>query len=59
MREVLPAIEGDDVVLTGSLRGSRTMVIEQPDATIVVRSVQLRADSDAMPFGSASPASGD
>jgi choline kinase len=59
VREVLPAIEGDDVSLAASLRSSRTTVIEQPDATIVVRSVRLRADSEAMPFGSASPASGD
>jgi choline kinase len=45
VRDVLPAIEGDDVTL-----------IEQPDATIVVRTVHFPADSGALPM---SPASGE
>jgi choline kinase len=45
VREVLPAIEGEDVTL-----------VEQADATIVVRTVHLPADSGAMPL---SPASGE
>jgi choline kinase len=45
VRDVLPAIEGDDVTL-----------IERPDATIVVRTVCLPADSGTMPL---SPASGE
>jgi choline kinase len=44
VRDILPAIEGDDAT-----------VIEQPDATIVVRSVRL-ADAGPMPL---SPASGE
>ncbi len=46
VRDVLPAIEGDD---------QATTVIEDPDATIVVRGVRL-ADSGRMPL---SPASGE
>jgi choline kinase len=57
VREILPAIEGDAVVAAGDARQSpSTTVIEQSDATIVVRSVRLHAGSDAMPL---SPASGE
>jgi choline kinase len=57
VREVLPAIEGEDAIFSGDVRRtSNTMVIEQPDATIVVRRVRLRPDSGAMPL---SPASGE
>jgi len=57
VREILPAIEGEDLVLAGDLRPSATTaVIEQPDATIVVRAVRMRPDADAMPL---SPASGE
>jgi hypothetical protein len=55
IREVLPAIEGDDIFVNGN-RPSNTTVIEQPDATIVVRRVRLRPDAGAMPL---SPASGE
>jgi len=56
VREILPAIEGDDVALAGDLRPSATTVIEQPDATIVVRAVRMQPDADTMPL---SPASGE
>ncbi len=57
VREVLPAIEGEPVVFAGDIRGtSNTTVIEQPDATIIVRRVRLRPDSGSMPL---SPASGE
>jgi choline kinase len=57
VRDVLPAIEGEDVVLTGDRRrASNITVIEQPDATIVVRRVRFRPDPGAMPL---SPASGE
>ena len=57
MREILPAIEGEDLLLAGDLRPSAaTAVIEQPDATIVVRAVRMHPDADAMPL---SPASGE
>jgi choline kinase len=42
VREILPAIEGDDRILSGQHHMLRnTTVIEQSDATIVVRSVRL------------------
>jgi len=57
VREILPAIEGEDLLLAGDLRPSATTaVIEQPDATIVVRAVRMHPDADAMPL---SPASGE
>jgi L-glutamine-phosphate cytidylyltransferase len=56
VRDILPAIEGDDVALAGDLRPSTTTVIEQPDATIVVRAVRMQPDADTMPL---SPASGE
>ena len=57
VREILPAIEGDDRLLARDLRPSATTaVIEQPDATIVVRAVRMRPDPDTMPL---SPASGE
>ncbi|PYR37744.1 MAG: phosphocholine cytidylyltransferase family protein [Acidobacteria bacterium] len=57
VREILPAIEGEDLLLAGDLRPSATTaVIEQPDATIVVRAVRMHPDGDAMPL---SPASGE
>jgi choline kinase len=57
VRDVLPAIEGEDVIYTGGgRRTSNTTVIEQPDATIVVRRVRLRPDTGEMPL---SPASGE
>jgi len=56
VRDILPAIEGDHVALANDLRPSTTTVIEQPDATIVVRAVRLRPDADTMPL---SPASGE
>lgn len=57
VRDVLPAIEGEDVIFTGGVRRtSNTTVIEQPDATIVVRRIRLRPDADTMPL---SPASGE
>jgi choline kinase len=56
VRNVLPSIEDDDVVVTADgLRALHTTVIERPDATIVVRSVRLQ-DSGALPL---SPASGE
>jgi choline kinase len=57
VREVLPAIEGDSAVHAGDTRpASNTTVIEQPDATIIVRRVRLRPDLGSMPL---SPASGE
>jgi choline kinase len=53
VREVLPAIEGEDVPLSGEARRTpTTTVIEQRDATIVVRGVRLQAGPDAMPLAS-------
>jgi choline kinase len=55
VRDVLPAIEGEDVIYTGGRRRtSNTTVIEQPDATIIVRRIRLRPDAGAMPLTSAS-----
>ena len=54
VRDILPAIEGDDVAVAGERRRSATTVIEQPDATIVVRAVRMQPDT--MPL---SPASGE
>jgi len=56
VREILPAIEGEDVIAGGARRTSNTTVIEQPDATIVVRRVRMRPDLGTMPL---SPASGE
>lgn len=57
VREILPAIEGDDLPTAGGRRPpATTAVIEQPDATIVVRAVRMHPDPDAMPL---SPASGE
>jgi len=56
VREILPAIEGEDVIAGGVRRTSNTTVIEQPDATIVVRRVRMRPDLGTMPL---SPASGE
>jgi choline kinase len=56
VREILPAIEGEDAVAGGVRRTSNTTVIEQPDATIVVRRVRMRPDPGTMPL---SPASGE
>ena len=57
VREILPAIEGDDRPTAGGRRPpATTAVIEQPDATIVVRAVRMHPDPDAMPL---SPASGE
>jgi hypothetical protein len=56
VREILPAIEGDEVAVGGARRTSNTTVIEQPDATIVVRRVRMRPDLGSMPL---SPASGE
>jgi choline kinase len=55
VREVLPAIEGEPLPF-GAAHRSSTTVIEQPDATIVVRAVRMRPDADTMPL---SPASGE
>jgi len=53
VRAVLPAIERDDVARTGDRRrATATTVIEQRDATIVVRGVRLQAGPDAMPLAS-------
>jgi len=53
VRAVLPAIERDDVAVTGDRRRApATTVIEQRDATIVVRGVRLPAGSDARPLAS-------
>jgi choline kinase len=57
VRDILPAIEGEDIIYSGDVRRtSNTTVIEQGDATIIVRRVRLRPGSDAMPL---SPASGE
>jgi choline kinase len=57
VREILPAIEGEEIVSGDDVRrSSSTTVIEQPDATIVVRRVRLRPDLGSMPL---SPASGE
>jgi choline kinase len=56
VREILPAIEGEDAIAGGAGRTSNTTVIEQPDATIVVRRVRMRPDLGTMPL---SPASGE
>jgi choline kinase len=56
VREILPAIEGEDAIAGGTGRTSNTTVIEQPDATIVVRRVRMRPDLGTMPL---SPASGE
>jgi L-glutamine-phosphate cytidylyltransferase len=57
VRDILPAIEAEDVVLTHDRRRpSNATVIEQHDATIVVRRVRFRPDSGTMPL---SPASGE
>jgi choline kinase len=56
VREILPAIEGEDAVAGEVRRTSNTTVIEQPDATIVVRRVRMRPDLGTMPL---SPASGE
>jgi choline kinase len=57
VREILPAIEGEDVIVASDgRRTSNTTVIEQPDATIVVRRIRMRPDEGAMPL---SPASGE
>jgi choline kinase len=57
VREVLPAIEGEPIVFAGDVRRtSNTTVIEQADATIIVRGVRLRPDAGRMPL---SPASGE
>lgn len=55
VRNILPAIEGDDPASGTGARRSPATVIENSDATIVVRSVRL-ADTGAMPL---SPASGE
>jgi choline kinase len=53
VRAVLPAIEGDTAEGASETREAPgTTVIEQRDATIVVRGVRLRAGSDAMPLAS-------
>jgi choline kinase len=56
VREILPAIEGEDAIAGEVGRTSNTTVIEQPDATIVVRRVRMRPDLGTMPL---SPASGE
>jgi choline kinase len=53
VRDILPAIEADDAA--GAASGRRTpatTVIEQRDATIVVRGVRLPAGPDTMPLAS-------
>jgi choline kinase len=53
VRAILPAIEGSDGAGSGDgHRTPATTVIEQRDATIVVRGVRLQAGSDAMPLAS-------
>jgi choline kinase len=57
VRTILPAIEHDmETVDDGGRRKANTTVIEQPDATIVVRGVRLRPGLGSMPL---SPASGE
>lgn len=49
VRAVLPAIERDDVAVTGDRRRApAATVIEQRDATIVVRGVRVQGGPDAM-----------
>jgi choline kinase len=56
-RQVLPAIEGEDVVLPRDRRRPlNTTIIEQPDATIIVRRIRMHPDLGSMPL---SPASGE
>jgi L-glutamine-phosphate cytidylyltransferase len=53
VREILPAIEADDVAPAGEgRRAANTTVIERRDATIVVRGVRLQPGSGAMPLAS-------
>ena len=53
VRDVLPAIERDDVAVTGDRRRApATTVIEQRDATIVVRGVRVQGGPDAMRLAS-------
>jgi len=53
VRAVLPAIERDDVAVTGDRRRApATTVIEQRDATIVVRGVRVQGGPDAMRLAS-------
>ena len=53
VRAVLPAIERDDVAVTGDRRRApAATVIEQRDATIVVRGVRVQAGPDAMRLAS-------
>ena len=53
LRAVLPAIERDDVAVTGDRRRApATTVIEQRDATIVVRGVRVQGGPDAMRLAS-------
>ena len=54
VRDILPAIEADDAAAAESSgrRTPATTVIEQRDATIVVRGVRLPAGPDAMPLAS-------
>ena len=53
VRTVLPAIEADLAVAAGR-PASNTTVIEQPDATIIVRGVRLGPGPGNMPLSSAS-----
>ena len=53
VRAVLPAIERDDVAVTGDRRRApAATVIEQRDATIVVRGVRVQGGPDAMRLAS-------
>jgi len=55
VRTILPAIEEDMTVAAGDgRRTSTTTVIEQPDATIIVRGVRLGGDLGNMPMSSPS-----
>jgi len=56
VRTILPAIEDDVTVAAGARSTSNTAVIEQPDATIIVRGVRLGPGLGNMPL---SPASGE
>jgi len=56
VRTILPAIEDDLTVAAGGRSTSNTAVIEQPDATIIVRGVRLGPGLGNMPL---SPASGE
>jgi choline kinase len=54
VRDILPAIEGELVMLDGRLRPASTTLIEQPDATIVVRTVGLpKPNADTIPLSPA------